>query len=342
MLTESFPRVILSHTPTPLERLDNLSADYQTNIWIKRDDCTGLAFGGNKSRQLEFYIGHARSLGADMLLTTGAVQSNHVRMTVAAARKMDMEVEVQLEHRVDRDQPEYHKSGNPFLVKLMGAKIHYYPLGEDEDGADQAMVERAEELKKAGKQPYVIPLSNARIPYGALGYVDAAEETLKQLEDLGISPMRFFLPTGSASTHAGFLLGLVASSCSIPVQGVCVRREAVSQQQRVLTKIDSIAELMSLPMKVVADQVICDDRFLAPGYGHSNTATQNAIELLARREGILLDPTYSGKAFAAVVDALLKGDLGHDDHIVFLHTGGTPSLFAYPELVSDNREGFQI
>lgn len=340
MLTESFPRVNLSHTPTPLERLDNLSADYATNIWIKRDDCTGLAFGGNKSRQLEFYIGHAKSLGADMLLTTGAVQSNHVRMTVAAARKMNMDVEVQLEHRVDREQPEYHKSGNPFLVKLMGAKIHYYPVGEDEDGADQAMIDRAEVLKSEGRKPYVIPLSNARTPYGALGYVDAAEETLQQLANLDITPARFFLPTGSASTHAGFLFGLLAGECLIPVQGVCVRRDAKSQQQRVLTKIESIIELMALDIKFDHDRVICDDRFLAPGYGQSNPATQKAIEILARREGILLDPTYSGKTFAALLDALQSGNYGEQHHIVFLHTGGTPSLFGYPELVSDNGDGF--
>jgi D-cysteine desulfhydrase/L-cysteate sulfo-lyase len=341
MLTDPFPRVTLSHTPTPLERLDNLSADFGTNIWIKRDDCTGLAFGGNKSRQLEFYIGHARSLGADMLLTTGAVQSNHVRMTVAAARKMNMDVEVQLEHRVDREQPEYHKSGNPFLVRLMGARIHYYPMGEDEDGADQAMVMRAEELKNAGKNPYIIPLSNARTPYGALGYVDAAEEILQQLKELEISPSCFYLPTGSASTHAGFLVGLRAVNCSIPVQGVCVRRDAQSQQQRVLTKSESLMELMSLQLPIEADDVICDDRFLAPGYGQSNEVTQHAIEVLARREGILLDPTYSGKAFAAVLDAVQQGDLAVDDNIVFLHTGGTPSLFGYPELVQDDGQGFQ-
>lgn len=340
MLTKSFPRVNLSHTPTPLERLDNLSADYATNIWIKRDDCTGLAFGGNKSRQLEYYIGHARSLGADTLLTTGAVQSNHVRMTVAAARKMDMDVEVQLEHRVDREQPEYHKSGNPFLVKLMGAKIHYYPVGEDEDGADQAMIDRAEVLKSEGRTPYVIPLSNARTPYGALGYVDAAEEILQQLASLSLTPKRFFVPSGSASTHAGFLFGLLGNDCGIPVQGVCVRRDGESQQQRVITKIDSISELMSLDSGVDPSQVLCDDRFLAPGYGQPNAATQKAIETLARREGILLDPTYSGKAFAAVLDALQGGDYAEQDHIVFLHTGGTPSLFAYPELVVDDGEGF--
>ena len=340
MLTDSFPQVNLSHKPTPFERLDNLSNDYSTNIWIKRDDCTGLAFGGNKSRQLEYYIGHALSKGADTLLTTGAVQSNHVRMTVAAARKMNMDVEVQLEHRVDRDQSEYHNSGNPFLVKLMGAKIHYYSVGEDEDGADQAMIDRAAVLKAEGKTPYVIPLSNVRTPYGALGYVEAAEETLDQLRAIGITPKCFFLPTGSASTHAGFLLGLLASDCAVPVRGVCVRRDASSQQQRVLDKMASTIELMGLDTMVKRDQVNCDDRFLAPGYGHSNPATQLAIETLARREGILLDPTYSGKCFAALLEALQQGDFGPDDHVVFLHTGGTPSLFAYPELVDDHGVGF--
>lgn len=340
MLTDPFPRVNLSHKPTPLERLDNLSDDYQTNIWIKRDDCTGLAFGGNKSRQLEYYIGHAKSLGADTLLTTGAVQSNHVRMTVAAARKMNMDVEVQLEHRVDREQPEYHRSGNPFLVKLMGAKIHYYPAGEDEEGADQAMIDRAEVLRAEGKNPYVIPLSNVQTPYGALGYVEAAEETLQQLRFLQVTPRRFFVPTGSASTHAGFLLGLRASDSSIPVQGICVRRDGKSQKERVLAKMQSVVELMKLDINIEAGDVICDDRFLAPGYGHPNPSTQAAIETLARREGILLDPTYSGKAFAAVLDALEKDEFGSDDHIVFLHTGGTPSLFAYPELVDQEESGF--
>jgi L-cysteate sulfo-lyase len=335
MLTSKFPTVELSHKPTPLEKLNNLSNDYQTNIWIKRDDCTGLAFGGNKSRQLEYYIGHARSLGADTLLTTGAVQSNHVRMTVAAARKMGMEVEVQLEHRVERVQVEYQESGNPFLVKLMGAKIHYYPGGEDEDGADKAMIERAEVLKSEGNKPYVIPLSNARTPYGALGYVEAAEETLHQLEEMSISPVQFIVPTGSASTHAGFLLGLRASGCDVPVNGICVRRDAKSQQQRVLTKIQSVAELMDLDIDIGLDDILCDDRFLAPGYGHLNEPTSAAIKLLASQEGILLDPTYSGKAFAALINCVENENYGLEDHLVFLHTGGAPSLFGYPELVSE-------
>ncbi|MFT5812219.1 MAG: L-cysteate sulfo-lyase [Rubritalea sp.] len=340
MLTDSFPTADLSHKPTPLERLNNLSADYQTNIWVKRDDCTGLAFGGNKSRQLEYYIGHAISLGADTLLTTGAVQSNHVRMTVAAARKMGLDVEVQLEHRVDRDQIEYKNSGNPFLVKLMGAKIHYYPVGEDENSADQAMVDRAGVLKQAGKKPYVIPLSNVQAPYGALGYVEAAEETLQQLSLMNMTPTRFILPTGSASTHAGFLLGLRALGCNIPVNGICVRRDAASQQQRVFTKMQSVIELMALDIDIDIEQVICDDRFLAPGYGQLNQATEKAIKQLARREGLLLDPTYSGKTFAALIDLLENNCPDPDQHIVFVHTGGTPALFAYPELVAQEEMSF--
>ena len=336
MLTYAFPTVNLTHKPTPLERLDNLSADLGTNIWVKRDDCTGLAFGGNKTRQLEYYIGRAQSLGADTLLTTGAVQSNHVRMTVAAANKLGMDVEVQLEHRVDRDQVEYQQSGNPFLVKLMGAKIHYYSQGEDPEGADQAMPDRAEQLKDAGKKPYIIPLSNAAAPYGALGYVEAAEELLSQLKAINVTADQFFLPTGSASTHAGFLLGMRACGCDAPVQGICIRRDANSQQQRVKTKIASVIDLMKLNIEIDIDDIVCNDRFLAPGYGHLNAPTSAAIKLLARRQGLLLDPTYSGKAFAALIDWVQQNRPSLQQHIVFLHTGGAPSLFAYPELVADD------
>jgi L-cysteate sulfo-lyase len=333
MLTDAFPRVKLSHTPTPLEKLENLSREFNTNIWVKRDDCTGLAFGGNKSRQLEFYIGNALEQEADILLTTGAVQSNHVRMTVAAARKMNLDVEVQLEHRVERNQPEYHNSGNPYLVKLMGAKIHHYPVGEDEDGADLALETRAEELRAEGKNPYVIPLSNAKTPYGALGYVDAAEELLNQLNNMNIKPDRFIVPTGSASTHAGFLLGMQALNCNIPVHGVCVRRDASSQKTRVATKMESVRALMKLDLEIDSDTIICDDSMLAPGYGLPNDDTVDAIKYLARTEGLLLDPTYTGKTFAAFLQYLKKSNCGPEDHWVFLHTGGTISLFGYPELV---------
>jgi D-cysteine desulfhydrase/L-cysteate sulfo-lyase len=332
-LTENFPSVDLSHKPTPLELLKNVSAEFGTNVWVKRDDCTGLAFGGNKSRQLEFYIGQALQQGADTLLTTGAVQSNHVRMTVAAARKMGLEVEVQLEHRVDREQPEYHQSGNPYLVKLMGAKIHYYPVGEDEAGADQALEDRAAEIARAGGKAYVIPLSNAHTPYGALGYVDGAEELMGQLREMRIEPASFIVPTGSASTHCGFLFGIRACGSHAPVHGVCVRRDAESQKQRVSTKLKAVIDVIGLEIDIPGSDIICDDSMLAPGYGLPGAATVAAIKYLARKEGILLDPTYSGKAFAVLLEMLKRGDFKQDEHVVFLHTGGAASLFAYPELV---------
>ena len=332
-LVKDFPRVHLSHTPTPLELLKNISDEFGTNVGIKRDDCTGLAFGGNKSRQLEFYLGQALQQGADTLLTTGAVQSNHVRTTVAAARKMGLEVEVQLEHRVEREQPEYHNSGNPYLVRLMGARIHYYPVGEDEDGADAALETRAQELAAEGRKAFVIPLSNAHTPYGAFGYVEGAEELMAQLETSGIEPARFIVPTGSASTHTGFLLGVRACGSSVPVHGVCVRRDAQSQHQRVAKKLASVIESIGCDLDIPDSDIICDDSQLAPGYGMPNDATVDAIRYMARQEGILLDPTYSGKTFAVLLDMLRRGDFGSDQHVVFLHTGGAVSLFGYPELV---------
>jgi len=337
-LVKDFPRVHLGHTPTPLELLNNISAEFGTNVWIKRDDCTGLAFGGNKTRQLDFYIGQAVDQGADTLLTTGAVQSNHVRTTVAAARKLGLEVEVQLEHRVDRDQPEYHNSGNPYLVRLMGAHINYYPVGEDEDGADKALEVRAAELLEQGRKPFVIPLSNAHTPYGAMGYVEGAEELLTQLNAMNIEPVRFIVPTGSASTHSGFLLGMRASGCNIPVHGVCVRRDGVSQQQRVASKLKSVIAAIGCDISIPDGEIICDDSQLAPGYGLPNDDTVAAIKHMARSEGILLDPTYSGKTFALLLDLLRRGDFSADQHVVFLHTGGAVSLFGYPELVADETD----
>jgi D-cysteine desulfhydrase/L-cysteate sulfo-lyase len=334
-LVKDFPRVHLSHTPTPLELLRNVSDEFGTSVWIKRDDCTGLAFGGNKSRQLEFYIGQAIEQGADILLTTGAVQSNHVRTTVAAARKMGLDVEVQLEHRVEREQPEYHNSGNPYLVRLMGARIHYYPEGEDEDGADKALEQRAAELEREGRKAYVIPLSNAHTPYGAFGYVEGAEELMAQLQTSEIEPARFIVPTGSASTHSGFLLGVRACGSNAPVHGVCVRRDAESQRQRVGKKIKSVIATIGCELDIADSDIICDDSQLAPGYGLANDDTVAAIRYLARQEGILLDPTYSGKTFAVLLDMLRNGDFSSDQNVVFLHTGGAVSLFGYPELVEN-------
>jgi 1-aminocyclopropane-1-carboxylate deaminase/D-cysteine desulfhydrase-like pyridoxal-dependent ACC family enzyme len=217
----------------------------------------------------------------------------------------------------------------------MGARINYYPLGEDEDGADRALELRAAELAAEGHKPFVIPLSNAHTPYGAFGYVEGAEELLAQLRARRIEPVRFIVPSGSASTHSGFLLGLRGSGCEVPVHGICVRRNADLQAQRVGRKLNAVIDALGCDVSIADSEIICDDSQLAPGYGLPNENTVVAIKYLARSEGILTDPTYSGKAFAALLDMLRRGDFSTDQDVVFLHTGGAVSLFGYPELVAD-------
>ncbi len=331
-----FPSVSLSHTPTPLEKMPHLTSVMSgPEIWVKRDDCTGLAMGGNKARQLEYYVGQALQQAADTLLTTGAVQSNHVRMTIAAARKMGMQVEVQLEKRVSDRLPQYYDSGNPMLMKIMGAKIHHYPVGEDEDGADNALFERAEVLKAEGATPYVIPLSGMHTPYGALGYVKAAEEILQQITQMNLTFDAIVLASGSANTHAGLLFGLRVLGSPVQVYGMCVRRNAELQKQRVLDKTNQLASMMKVDVCVTADDVHVDDCMLQPGYGQLNEHVIEAISLTAESEGILLDPTYTGKAMAGLLAYVRDGMWSEDQLVMFLHTGGTPALFGYPELISE-------
>jgi D-cysteine desulfhydrase/L-cysteate sulfo-lyase len=339
MLTDNYPRAELAHTPTPLECLGNLSDALEgPRIWIKRDDCTGLAMGGNKARQLEFYIGDALSKGADTLLTTGAIQSNHVRMTVAAARKLGLEVEVQLEKRVSGRQPQYYDSGNPMLMKLMGAKIHYYPVGEDEEGADKALHERAAQLKEAGAKPYVIPLSGNHVPYGSLGYVKCDEETGLQLQQRSLSISEVILASGSATTHSGMLAGLKALNNPMTVQGFCVRRDQHAQKQRVLNKTAQVAKMIGHNELITDADVKVDDQMLHPGYGQLNDQLKEAISLMAKHEGILLDPTYTGKAMAGLIQYIRDGRYDKQQNVLFLHTGGTPALFGYPEILEASSE----
>lgn len=336
-IKQRFPHVLLSHSPTPLERMDNLSkgftcADGEVNLWIKRDDCTGLGGGGNKARQLEFYVGDAVERGADTLLTTGAVQSNHVRMTVAAARKMGMHCEIQQESRVPNRPQEYYRSGNPFLVHMMGATIHNYPHGEDEEGADRALYEIAEGLVQQGRSPYVVPLSPTHRPIGALGYMLAAEELLEQTRDIHIGTI--VLASGSGTTHAGLLTGLRALGCQAKVVGICVRRPAKLQKSRIIERCQALYDMLGLPNLVEETDVVLDDALLAPGYGALNESVYRAIFDTAKAEGLLLDPTYSGKAMAGLFALLDAQAFKSGENVIFLHTGGLPGVFGYPELLA--------
>lgn len=336
MLTANYPSVDLAHTPTPLEHLPNLSEALQgAQIWIKRDDCTGLAMGGNKARQLEFYIGDALAKGADTLLTTGAVQSNHARSTVAAARKLGLDVEVQLEQRVEGRHDDYYHSGNPFLMQMMGAKIHQYPEGEDEKGADKALYQRADELTTQGRKPYVIPLSGNHTPYGALGYVKCAQELLLQIQQASLNIDAIVLASGSATTHAGLLAGLRALTSDIAVYGFCVRREQQAQWQQVYKKTSEVAAMIDHPQAIKKEDIWVNDCALAPGYGQLNPQLIEAMQLCARSEGILLDPTYTGKAMAGLIHLIKTEQITAQHKVIFLHTGGTPALFGYPELLGE-------
>jgi D-cysteine desulfhydrase/L-cysteate sulfo-lyase len=326
------PRASLVSSRTPLEPMPNLTAACGgARLFVKRDDCTGLAFGGNKVRQLEFYLGEALVQGADTVLITSAVQSNFVRTAAAAACKLGMDCHVQLEERVPSDDPLYRRSGNVFLDKLLGATLYSYPEGEDEAGADQRVRKIAAGLAEGGRKPYVIPLAPGHPPLGALGYVVAAKELLNQLAERNLGIDEIFVASGSGATHGGLLFGLRALGSKIPVTGVCVRRAARQQVERIRMTCDGIASLLGTGPVVGDDDIRLTDAFLAPGYGRLNAATSEAILLGARREGLILDPVYSGKAMAGCIDRARAAP--DDAAFLFVHTGGTPAIFAYQSVI---------
>lgn len=327
-----FPRAALTHTPTPLEKLSQLSAEFESHsLYVKRDDCTGLAMGGNKARQLEFYLGKAIARGCDTVLSTGAVQSNYMRMLAAGAAKLGLECHIQLEARVDNSSDEYRHSGNVLLNRLFGAQLHHYPVGEDEDGADKALTALADELAARGKKPFIIPLGAGHAPLGALGYVVAAMELIRQIKQHNLAINLIAVGSGSGLTHAGLLTGLKLMGAEIPVLGTCVRRAAELQHPRVFAHCQKLAEMLGHTDAVNADDVWVNDSALAPGYGHASAQVRNDMHLLATRAGLLTDPVYSGKAFSCVFNLIRNGDLENYKHIAIIHTGGTPALFAYRE-----------
>ena len=330
-----FERATLAHRPTPLEPMPNISVDLGgPDVWVKRDDCTGLGMGGNKARQLEFYFGDALAQGADTVLITGAVQSNYVRATAAASAKLGMGCEIQLEERVEGMDETYRRSGNVLLNQLFGARLHSYPEGEDETGADAELDAIAERLRGQGRSPYVIYLSEGHQPLGALGYVEAAGEILEQAAVLGADFDAIVVPSGSGATHAGLLVGLRAAGSKVPVHGISVRRDAKSQAERILrTARTTGEELLGVADLVDKTDVVVHDDWLAPGYGHPSEDTLEAIRIAAQREGLLLDPVYSGKAFAGLVGLVRRGDLRSHATVLFIHTGGTPALFGYANLL---------
>lgn len=328
------PRATLAVLPTPVEEMPNLArALGGPRIYVKRDDLTGLAFGGNKARQLEFHFGEALAKGADTVLITGSVQSNYARGCAAAAAKLGLVCHVQLEDRVSNESATYKNSGNVLLDRLLGATIHRFPEGENEAAADANLDRIAAELAATGSRPYVIHLGPAHPPLGGFGYIIAAQEILAQAATAGLRVDAVVVGSGSAATHGGLLFGLRALGSRIPVIGVCVRRAAELQKERVTIVTDALAERLDVPPIVGVDDVALTDATLAPGYGRPNPAVLEAMALAARTEALILDPVYTGKAMAGLMYLIRQRTFGVDANVIFVHTGGQPGLFAYePEL----------
>jgi len=295
-------------------------------LWIKRDDCTGLATGGNKTRKLEFLIAAALDEGADMVVTQGAVQSNHVRQTAAAACKFGLDCHALLERRVPDKGSDYEQTGNVLFDQIFNTSIEFRPAGLDMNAEAMAVTER---LRAEGRKPYFIPGGGSN-EIGALGYVSTAQELLGQIEAQGLDVKWVVLATGSAGTHAGLVAGFHALGCDIPIMGISVRQPHDVQVENVYKlAVKTAALLTDKPLD--RSKVLVDDGYVGPGYGIPTEGTIAAISTLARHEGILLDPVYSGKGMAGLIGQVESGQITAEGDVVFLHTGGAVSLFAYED-----------
>lgn len=321
-----FPRIRLAHLPTPLERLDRLSRELGgPEIWIKRDDCTGLSTGGNKTRKLEFLMAEAVEAGADLVITQGATQSNHARQTAAAAAKLGLACHLLLEDRTGSKDANYTRNGNVLLDHLHGATTETRPGGLDMQAEMDAVAER---MRAEGHKVYVIPGGGSN-PTGALGYVNAAFELVGQANDAGLVIDRLVTATGSAGTQAGLVVGLKALNAGIPLLGFGVRAPKPKQEENVFALATRTAEKLGCPGVVSREDVVADCDYVGEGYGVPRTDTIEAIRMFAELEGILLDPVYSGKGAAGLIDYARKGRFAKGERVVFLHTGGSAALFGY-------------
>ncbi len=326
-----FPRVKFCQAPTPLELLPRLSAHLGgPRIWMKRDDLTGMGLGGNKVRKLEFLVGEALAQGADHLVTQGAVQSNHVRQAAAVAAKLGLRCTAVLEHRIETNDATYLNNGNVLLDRLLGCAIEYRPGGTD---MQTALEEVGARLRAEGAKPYLIPGGGSNT-VGALGYVVVAMELVAQANDLGLQVDRLVHATGSAGTQAGLVAGLHAMNVSWRVLGIGVRQPKERQEANVLRLAQATAAHLGVDRPLPASAVEADCGYIGGGYGVPTPGMVEAIELLARTEGIFLDPVYSGKGMAGLIDLVRRGVFTAGQEVVFLHTGGSSGLFGYMDQLS--------
>lgn len=325
-------RADLGPVRTPLQRANRLGDELGIELYFKRDDSQPLGMGGNKVRQLEFYLGPALAQQADTVLITGATQSNFVRLCAAACRKLGLQPVVQLEDRVPTSDPLYRSSGNVLLDQLYGAEIHHLSEGEDETLADAKLDSLARDLETQGRKPYVVHLGTAHPPLGSLGYALSVAELAIQLQEQNITATHLITPSGSGITHAGVLAGVQALNWDITVEGICVRRQSSLQKPRIEKRAAEAATLLGKTNNTPATVYTHDD-VLAPGYGQLNPQVSQAIKKAARLEGILVDPVYSGRTLAGLIHLVAEGHIARGSCVIFMHTGGAPALFAYQNML---------
>ena len=321
-----FPRLRLAHLPTPLEHLKRLSEELGgPEIWIKRDDCTGLSTGGNKTRKLEFLMAEAQIQGADTVMTQGAVQSNHVRQTSAFAAKLGMKCHVLLEDRTGYTDDNYNHNGNVFIDLLHGATYEKRGPGLDMNAEMEVI---ADKLRDAGSNVYTI-VGGGSNATGALGYVDCAFELLHQANDKDLVIDHIVHATGSTGTQAGLIVGLKAMNANIQLLGISVRAPKETQEENVYKLAVETATKLGCDGVVNRDDIVANSDYVGKGYGFPTEAGIEAITMFAELEGILLDPVYSSKGAAGLIDLIRKGCFKKSDRVVFIHTGGSASLFGY-------------
>lgn len=323
-----FARIRLGHMPTPLEPMDRLSDVLGgPRLWVKRDDCTGLSSGGNKTRKLEYLMADALAHGADTIITQGATQSNHARQTTAAAAKLGLDCHILLEDRTGSNDPNYILNGNVLLDRLHGASVSKRGGGQDMNAEMESL---AEKLLQQGKTPYIIPGGGSN-PIGALGYVNCARELAEQAAEMGLSIDALVHATGSSGTQAGLVAGLAAIQSDIHLLGIGVRAPQEKQEQMVFDLAQRTADHMGTGITIKRAEVRANCGYVGPGYGLPTDGMIAAVKLLARTEGLLFDPVYSGKGLDGLIDQIKQGYFDGMDNVVFLHTGGSAALFGYAD-----------
>lgn len=325
---DRFPRFPLVHGATPLQPLPRLEALLGgPRLLVKRDDCTGLAFGGNKTRKLEFLLGEARQTGATVLVTEGGLQSNHARQTAAAAAKAGLKCHLVLEDAVPINNPVYRSNGNILLDRMLGAVSHASAPGEGGSRRDRLL----SELRSKGEVPCHIPLGGSTAT-GALGYVSAMLELLEQAQSAAVTVDRIVVASGSGGTQAGLIVGKALAGSAVRITGIDIGGRADWLVGNIEAVANGCALKLGLDRQFSHADIEIVRGYVEPGYGLPNPGMIEAVKQAALQEGLFLDPVYTGKAMAGLIGMVRSGSVRTDETVVFLHTGGTPALFAYPDI----------